>query len=70
MNDLLFENRCYLKYGFMLYKIFYFGLGIYFLKKNLFDIFFVIDKNSLYFEKECIFFLFLNGLEIVIFSKL
>lgn len=37
-------------------KFFIFGLGIYFLKKNLFDIFFVIDKNSLYFEKECIFF--------------
>lgn len=45
----------------MLYKTSHFGLGIHSLKKNLPDTFFVIDKNSSYFEKECIFFLPLNG---------
>lgn len=64
------ENRCHLKYGSMLYKTSHFGLGIHSLKKNLPDTFFVIDKNSSYFEKECIFFLPLNGLETVIPSKL
>lgn len=51
-------------------KLLIFGLGIQSLKKNLPDTFFVIDKNSSYFEKECIFFLPLNGLETVIPSKL
>lgn len=41
----------------MLYKTSHFGLGIQSLKKILPDTFFVIDKNSSYFEKECIFFL-------------
>lgn len=54
----------------MLYKTSHFGLGIQSLKKILPDTFFVIDKNSSYFEKECIFFLPLNGLETVIPSKL
>lgn len=51
-------------------KLLIFGLGIQSLKKILPDTFFVIDKNSSYFEKECIFFLPLNGLETVIPSKL